>query len=369
MIPFNNFQKRYKSHKKNIDAAIGRVLKRGWFVSGPELAQFEVSFAKYLGVKHVVGVHSGTDALFLSLRALEIGVGDEVITVAHTATPTISAIRLTGATPVFVDIDERTYNINPQLIEEKINKKTKAIIPVHLYGYPAELNKVLRIAKKHNLFVVEDCAQATGAEYCGKKVGTRGHINAFSFYPTKNLGTFGDGGAISTNDRKLADRVRMLRQYGETERYKNKIEGINSRLEEVQSAVLNWGLPKLNAWNRTRAKIAARYIKELSHLPVLFQLDADTVHSPVWHLFVIRTKKRDALKKFLDIKGIGTGVHYPIPVHLQEAYRFLGYKRGDLPVTEKIVGEILSLPIYPEFEEKDQKKVCLTVSLFFNSSK
>jgi len=369
MIPLNNFQVRYQENKKSIDSALHRVLRRGWYVSGPELLRFESSFAKYLDVKHVVGVHSGTDAIFLSLRALGVGMGDEVITVAHTATPTISAIRLTGATPVFVDIDEHTYNIDPRQIESRITKRTKVIIPVHLYGYPADLEPIMRLAKKHKLFVVEDCAQASGAQYKNSKVGTVGHINAFSFYPTKNLGTFGDGGAIATNDRVLAERVKMIRQYGETERYKNKVEGINSRLEELQSAILNWGLPKLNGWNKSREKIAKFYIKELSALPLLFQPQRDHECIPVWHLFVIRTKHRDALKKYLKESGVDSGIHYPTPVHLQDAYRFLGYKKGDLPVTEKIVTEILSLPIYPELSEKGQRRVCLCIASFFEELK
>lgn len=361
----NNFVRRYQANKKAIDRAVGGVLRSGWFVMGPELAKFEHSFAKYLGVKHVVGVHSGTDALYLALRALGVGAKDEVITVAHTATPTASAIRLTGATPVFVDIDEQTYNIDPALIERAITKRTKVILPVHLYGYPAEMDAIMRIAKKYRIFVLEDCAQATGATYKGKKVGTFGHINAFSFYPTKNLGTFGDGGAVATNDAKLAERVRWIRQYGETERYKNKVEGINSRLEELQASLLNWGLPKLGGWNKKRAHIAARYGKALAGLPLVLPRVGDKKNIHAWHLFVVRTKKRDALKKYLAKKGIATSIHYPIPIHLQEAYRFLGYKRGDLPVTERIVDVILSLPISPELTTGEQHTIIGDITGFF----
>lgn len=364
-IPMNDFRRRYAENKKAIDRAIGGVLQSGWFVMGPELARFERAFARHLGVKHVVGVHSGTDALYLALRALGVGVGDEVITVAHTATATVSAIRLTGAIPAFVDIDEATFNMDVDQIERKITSKTKVILPVHLYGYPAEMDTIMRIAKKHKLFVLEDCAQAVGATYKGKKVGTMGHVSAFSFYPTKNLGTFGDGGAVATKDAKLAERVRWIRQYGETERYKNKIEGINSRLEELQAAILNWGLPKLGEWDKKRVEVAARYMKALKGLPLGLPYAGDKKSTHVWHLFILRTKKRDELKKFLVKKGIATGIHYPTPVHLQEAYRFLGYEIGDLPVTEKIVDEILSLPISPELSRAEQDCIVSSIKKFF----
>lgn len=364
-IPMNNFVRRYRAHKRAIDRAIGSVLQSGWFVMGPELAKFEVAFARFLGVKHVVGVHSGTDALYLALRALGVGAGDEVITVAHTATPTISAIRLTGATPVFVDIDEATFNMDTAEIERKITPKTKVVLPVHLYGYPAEMNTIMRIARKHKLFVLEDCAQALGATHSGRKVGTFGDINAFSFYPTKNLGTFGDGGAVATNDPDLAERVKWIRQYGETERYKNKVEGINSRLEELQVAILNWGLQKLGGWNKKRVQVAERYTKGLKGLALQLPVRGDKNNTHVQHLYVVRSKKRDALKKYLAEHSIATGVHYPIPVHLQEAYRFLGYKKGDLPVTEKIVDEILSLPIFPELTTKEQEAVVEATKEFF----
>ncbi|OGZ08557.1 MAG: hypothetical protein A3D65_04865 [Candidatus Lloydbacteria bacterium RIFCSPHIGHO2_02_FULL_50_13] len=368
-VPTNNFKRRHRDNKRAIDAAISRVLNRGWFVMGPELAKFETAFARYLGVKHVVGVHSGTDALYLALHALGVGVGDEVITVAHTATPTVSAIRLSGATPVFVDIDEQTFNMNVRQVERKITKKTKVILPVHLYGYPADMDAIMRVAKAHKLFVLEDAAQATGAIYGRKKVGTIGHINAFSFYPTKNLGTFGDGGAIATNDLKIAEYVRWIRQYGETERYKNKVEGVNSRLEELQAAILNWGLSKLGGWNKKRIQIAARYTKGLGGLPLVLPQAGNTKTTHAWHLYVIRTKKRYALKKYLAAKGIATGIHYPTPIHLQEAYRFLGHKKGYLPITEKVVGEILSLPIYPELTAKEQDYVILTIKKFFGIDK
>ncbi|OGZ05569.1 MAG: hypothetical protein A3C93_05305 [Candidatus Lloydbacteria bacterium RIFCSPHIGHO2_02_FULL_54_17] len=367
-IPMNNFVRRYRANKRAIDRAVGGVLQSGWFVMGPELAKFERAFARYLGAKHVLGVHSGTDALYLALRALDVGLGDEVITVAHTATPTASAIRLAGATPVFVDIDEKTFNIDPKLIERAITKRTKVILPVHLYGYPADMGEIMRIAKKHKLFVLEDCAQAAGATWRGRKVGTFGHINAFSFYPTKNLGTFGDGGAVATDDPKLSERVRWIRQYGETERYKNKVEGINSRLEELQASVLNWGLPKLAGWNKKRAAIAKRYLQGLRGLPSVLPYAGGGGGTHVWHLFVVRTKRRDALKEFLAKKGVATGIHYPIPIHLQEAYRFLGYKKGDLPVTERVVGEILSLPIFPEMTREEQEKVIREIKGFFGGS-
>lgn len=366
-IPTNDFARRYRAHKKVIDRAIATVLASGRFVMGPELAKFEKRFALEVGTRHALGVHSGTDALYLALKALGVGAGDEVITVAHTATPTVSAIRLAGATPVFADINAATYNMDPAGIGERITAKTKVILPVHLYGYPAEMGEIMKIARKHKLFVLEDCAQAMGAMHQGRNVGTFGEISAWSFYPTKNLGTFGDGGAVATDDERLAERVRMIRQYGEVERYKNKLEGVNSRLEEIQTAVLNWGLPKLPAWNKSRQKIALRYIKELRGLPIALPFAGDKNHKHAWHLFVIRTERRDELQKHLKERGIETGVHYPTPIHLQEAYRFLGYKKGDLPVSERATEEILSLPIFPELTSKEQSVVIGAIKDFFRS--
>lgn len=363
VVPLNDFKRKYRENKKAIDRAIKRVLESGWFILGPEVKAFEESFAKYLGARHAIGVHSGTDAIAVALMALGVKAGDDVITVAHTATPTIAAIRQTGATPVFVDIDEATLAIDPGLIEAKITARTKAIVPVHLYGHPADMSTIMDIAGKHRLAVVEDCAQASGASWRGKKLGTWGTIGAFSFYSTKNLGTFGDGGAAVTDDPALAERMRRIRQYGESERYKSVIEGINSRLQVFQAAILNANIPHLDRWNRARKRIAARYQKGLAGLPLVLPSDSNGEH--VWHLFVVRTDRRDALKSYLADYRIETGIHYPTPVHLQEAYRFLGYKKGDLPVTEKIAGEILSLPISPELTATEQQLVIKTIRQFF----
>lgn len=365
MIPFNDFQKKYQRNKKAIDKAILRVFERGWFILGEEGREFEKKFAAYIGVEHVFGVNSGTDAIALGLRALGIGRGDEVITTPHTATPTVAAIRMAGAMPVFVDIDPRTYNIDPKLIESAITKKTKAILPVHLYGYPAEMDAIMKIAKKHKLFVVEDVAQATGAKYKGKMLGTFGDVACFSFFPTKNLGAFGDAGAIATSTTAIAERVRQLRNYGEVAKYKNAVEGVNSRLDELQAALLSWSLTKLDTWNKRRTIIAGIYTKAFKDLPLVIPSVGDDAHTPVWHLYVVRTKERDALQKYLKKKEIVTHVHYPMPVHRQEAYRQLGYQEGRLPQSEAACTEILSLPIDPELSLKDQRFIIKVIKEFF----
>ena len=365
MIPFNNFKKKYKENKSGIDAAIKRVLESGWFILGKELENFEKNLANCLGVKYAIGVNSGTDALFLSLKAIGIGEGDEVITVANTATPTISAIRMTGAIPVFVDIDEQSFNIEPSLIEKKITKKTKAILPVHLYGRPAKMDDILKIAKKYKLKIIEDVAQAIGAEFKNKPVGSFGNAAAFSFYPTKNLGAFGDAGAVATNDKRIAEAVIQLRNYGEISKYNNKIEGINSRLDEIQAALLNFGLERLNKWNKKRQRLASIYLKELQGLPIQLPKGQDKDYFPVWHLFVIKTAKRDELQKFLDKNGVKTAIHYPLPVFSQPAYKFLGYHGNDLPATSSAAKRILSLPIYPELEEKEVVNICNLIRKFY----
>lgn len=360
-----DFKRLYAKHSREIDRTLKRVFKRGLFIFGPELVQFEKSFARYLGVKYVVGVNSGTDALFLALRALDVGAGDEVITVSHTATPTVSAIRMAGATPVFVDVNAHDYVIDTELIERSITNRTKAIVPVHLYGFAASLQKVRSIAHKHGLKVVEDVAQAAGGSYRGKKFGAHGNVGCFSFYPTKNLGAFGDAGAVATNSKHVADLVRSLRVYGERKKYENIREGVNSRMVELQAALLNWGLPKLDDWNRIRVRLAALYQKELAGLPLQLPPRRDDDVEPVWHLFVVRTKHRDKLKAHLKNHGIISLVHYPIPVHRQEAYRFLGYSDRDLPVTAQLSEEVLSLPLHTEMTEKEVRRVCCVVRDFY----
>lgn len=365
MIRSVNLKRRYRVYKEEIERAICLVLKNGWFILGKELEKFENNYSRFLGVKYAVGVNSGTDAIFLGLKALGISTGDEVITVANTATPTVSAIRMTGAVPVFVDINENDFNMNTGLIEGKINKSTKVILPVHLYGYPADMAEIKKIAQKYELIVIEDAAQAQGACYMKKYVGGIGDIGCFSFYPTKNLGAFGDAGAVVTNARTLAERVKQLRNYGEIEKNRNVREGVNSRLDEIQASVLNWGLRKLCLWNKKRDKIAHIYRQELAGLPIVMPPFHNRRKRGVYHQFVIRCEERDKLKKYLLKKGVETLIHYPKPIYEQPAYQFLGYSAKELPVTKRVVERILSLPIYPELREDEVLKVCQVIKSFY----
>lgn len=365
MIRFIDFNRKYLRYKKDINVSVERVFKRGWFIAGPERADFEKNFSKYLGVKHVIGVNSGTDSLAISLKAIGVKSGDEVITTSHTATPTVSAIRIAGATPVFIDIDEKTLNINPALIQKKITSKTKVIMPVHLYGYPAEMDVIKKIATENRIFVVEDACQAHGASFRGEKLGTIGDVGCFSFYPTKNLGAFGDAGAIATNDAKIAEKARLLRNFGESGRYQNKIEGVNSGMDELQAAFLNWEIKELDKWNKERAVIAGEYLRALKNLPLKLPPPGNHVFNRVWHLFVIQTENRDALKEFLKKHEIETLIHYPTPIFKQEAYRFLGYKAKDLPLTTKIHDKILSLPLYPDLKISEVRFVCNSIKKFY----
>jgi len=368
MIKYLDFKKKYNLYRKEIISVLDKVFKRGWFILGPELERFENKFAKYLGVKYVIGVNSGTDAIFLALKSLGIGRGDEVITVANTAVATVSAIRMTGAIPVFVDINEKTFNINPDLIEAKISKRTKAILPVHLFGYPAEMERILYLAKKHNLKVVEDACQSHGAEYKNKKTGTIGDIGSFSFYPTKNLGAFGDTGAVVTNNKILALKIKAMRNYGEISKFYNKVEGINSRLDEIQAALLNWSLDKLDDWNKKREKIAELYLNNLEKLPVKLPLTSDKNVKRIWHIFNIRVKQRNRLRDFLLKNKVQTMIHYPRPIFEQPVYRYLGYTAKDLPFTKKLSRETLSLPMFPELTEKEVIRICKIISIFFKNN-
>lgn len=354
MIQCSNPLAQYLARKEEIDRAVAKVLSGGWYVLGEEVKTFEKEFAEYLGVQHGVGVGSGTEALHLALRATGIGPGDEVITVSHTAVATVAAIQLAGAKPVFVDIEKDLYTLDPAKIEAAITSRTKAIVPVHLYGQPAELDQIISIAKKHKLLVIEDCAQATGAEYRGKKIGSFGDLACFSFYPTKNLGAIGDGGMVVTNSEKLAEKARLLREYGWRERYVSEEAGWNSRLDELQAAILRVKLRRLDEDNMRRQKLAEIYFQGLKELEmVLPQKRANCSH--VFHLFVVGLRKRDDLQKHLRQKEIGALVHYPVPVHLQPAYR--RFFRDKLPVTVKTASEILSLPIYPELSAADVQRV------------
>ena len=360
-IPFNDLTRQYKSIEHTADRAVKKVLESGWFILGKNLEKFEEEFADFVGKKYGVGVASGTDALFLALLSFGIKKGDEIITVPNTAIPTIAAISATGAVPVLVDIND-FYTVDVSKIEEKITEKTKAIIPVHLYGQPCQMDLILNIAKKHNLFVIEDCAQSHGAEYKGKKVPA-GDIGCFSFYPTKNLGAYGDGGMIVTDNKKISQKLKLLRNYGETKRFTHVIKGYNSRLDEIQAAILRIKLKYLDRWNNQRRKIAKSYSELLEDFVSTPEEDKDNRH--VYHLYVIRTENRDKLKDYLSSKGIGTAIHYPIPAHLQKGYSDLGYKKGKFKTCEKFSKEILSLPLFPELSNKEIEYICSNIKKFF----
>lgn len=362
-IPLVNLKRQYKGIKKEIDDAIKRVLNETSFIMGDDVVRFEKEFAEYLGVNHCVGVSSGTDALHLALLSLGVGKGDEVITTPHTFIATSEAITMCQATPVFVDIDPNSYNIDPAKIEARISKKTKAILPVHIYGQPAEMDPILKIAKRHNLFVLEDCAQAHGAEYKGKKVGTFGEVSIFSFYPGKNLGCYGDGGAVVTDNPAIAEKVRLLMNHGRTEKYIHQILGYGNRLDTIQAAVLRVKLRKLNKWNVRRQAIANQYNNYLAKLPL--KLPAQPKNTkPVYHIYSVLLKNRDRIQDKLKSAGIESGIHYPLPLHLQPAFSYLGYNKGSFPVAEKVSRETLSLPIFPEMRTDEINYICRLISKF-----
>jgi dTDP-4-amino-4,6-dideoxygalactose transaminase len=356
MILCSNPKAQYQAHKQEIDAALARVLSGGWYILGQEVKAFEEEFAAYCGVKYGVGVGSGTEAVHLALRACDIGPGDEVITVAHTAVATVSAIELCGATPVMVDVEPDYFTIDPEKVRAAITARTKAIVPVHIYGQPAELGAILELGKKHGVRVIEDCAQAHGATYQGKRVGSWGDVGCFSFYPTKNLGALGDGGLVVTNDTRLAENLRLLREYGWAERYVSHTVGFNSRLDEIQAAVLRCKLRHLDADNATRLRLADSYDNALRELSLtLPKRRAGAAH--VFHLYVVRTPGRDRVLAQLRKDGVGALIHYPVPVHSQPAYRHRGRGEGSLPVTERAAREILSLPMYPELAPNELEAV------------
>ncbi len=344
-IPFVSFLPMENELKGDLCAAFERVFKRSWYIEGAEDKAFEEAFADYCGRNSCIGVGNGLDALMLALKALGVGSGDEVIIPSNTFIATALAATYVGAKPVLVEPDIRTFNINPALIESAITEKTKAIMPVHLYGQPCDMDPIMEIANRHHLFVVEDCAQAHGATYKGRKVGTFGHAAGFSFYPGKNLGALGDAGACVTNDRTLADRVRALGNYGSDYKYHHIYPGHNSRLDELQAAFLAAKLPHLERMNAERRRIAAMYTDGIHNPDVITPCVMDNV-TPVWHIYGIRTTKRDALEKYLNEKGIGTNKHYPISIHLQECYKDLNIPQGALPIAEEISRTELSLPMY-----------------------
>ncbi|MBI5971505.1 MAG: DegT/DnrJ/EryC1/StrS family aminotransferase [Deltaproteobacteria bacterium] len=343
--------------KDDLDAAYRRVMESGSFILGKEVEAFEAEFASYCGVKHCIGVGNGLDALHLILRACGIGEGDEVIVPANTFIATWLAVSYSGATPVPVEPDERTCNINPELIEKAITKKTKAIMPVHLYGQCADMDAINATAKRRGLKVIEDAAQAHGAGYKGRRAGALGHAAGFSFYPGKNLGAIGDGGAVTTNDGELAEKVRLIRNYGSKVKYHNEVKGFNSRLDELQAAFLRVKLKKLDEWNGRRKQIAKRYLDALKDCAGLVLPFVPDWAEPCWHLFVARHAERDAIRAHLEKKGIGTLIHYPVPPHLSEAYADTGLKAGDFPVTEGLAKSVLSLPMGPHIEPREQADV------------
>lgn len=364
MIKFAEFGRQYNQIKVEIDEAIHRVLDSGWYILGQEGQSFEREFAGYIGSKHAVGCASGTEAIALALMALEIGLGDEVITVPNTAVPTVTGISMTGATPVLIDIEPDTLMMDVEKLKDVITERTKAIVPVHLFGSSVKMNRLMEIAQEYNIPVVEDCAQSHGSKYCENITGTFGRLAAFSFYPSKNLGCYGDGGAITTNDKILYEKLLMLRNYGQEKRYYHTINGINSRLDEIQAAILRVKLNKLDNWNNKRRFLASIYNEKLSGLPIKMLFIPQDVES-VNHLFVIRTEKRDELQEYLSNQGIQTLIHYPIPIHLQKAYSYLGYTKGAFPISEQVAKEILSLPMWPELTVPEVELIVQAIRKFF----
>ncbi len=359
-IPLIDLKAQYDTICPAIDAAIQRVIENTSFIMGKEVSDFEKAFADYCGAKHALGVSSGTSALFLTLAGYGIGAGDEVITTPFTFFATGEAISQTGARPVFVDIDPVTYNIDPARLEAAITPYTKAIMPVHLFGQPAEMDAINEIASRHHLVVIEDAAQAHGSRYKGKRAGSLGDAACFSFYPSKNLGCYGDGGAVVTDDDHLASRVRSLRDHGRINKYEHAELGYGHRLDGIQAAILGAKLPHLDGWNAGRRRLADRYAELLADTPVVTPRHLDETE-PVYHCYVIRSQHREALMDALQKQGIGIGVHYPIPLHLQPAYRFLELEAGSFPVSERASREALTLPLYAEMTDEQQDEVVATI--------
>ncbi len=368
MIQLVDLKKQYKTIQKEVQSAMKGVIENTDFILGRELQEFEKDFAKFCGSKHAIGVDSGTGALELSMHVLGVGPGDEVIVPVFTFYATASAVAAVGAKPVFVDVEDDTGNMDPAKIERAITSKTKAILPVHLFGQPVNIPEIQKIAERHKLFLVEDTAQAHGARFQNgsgswKTAGTVGILGCFSFYPGKNLGAYGDGGAVITNDDEYAGRLKLLRDYGRIGKYEHASLGYNRRLDTLQAAVLRVKLKKLAQWNKARRKNADLYDKLLNQIGVrTFKIKSFA--EPVRHVYAIRVPNRDALSAYLKEKGVATGVHYPIPLHMQQAFQYLGYKKGDFPVAEKMAQEILSLPLYPELTAAEIKKVAGHIKAF-----
>ncbi|MEI7781902.1 MAG: DegT/DnrJ/EryC1/StrS family aminotransferase [Planctomycetota bacterium] len=356
MIPFLDVGATYREVQAEIDAAIHRVLCGGQYILGPEVDAFENEWAAYCEAGHAVGVGNGFDALTLALKALDVRSGDEVIVPSNTYIATWLAVTAVGATPVPVEPDVHTYNMDPSLIAEAVTPATKAIIPVHLYGQPADLDPILELAAQRGLRVIEDAAQAHGARYKQRRIGSHGDVVCWSFFPGKNLGAFGDAGAVTTNDPDIADRIRLLRNYGSREKYMNDVAGVNSRLDPLQAAVLRAKLPHLDAWNKRRERNADFYQANLAGTELVLPHVPDWAE-PVWHLYVIQCHERDELQKQLTAGEIGTLIHYPIPPHLQLAYASMRIRRGDLPIAENLAGRVLSIPIGPHLTESERSRI------------
>jgi len=364
-VPFLSFEKTHQPHKQALMRAMERVLDSGWFIMGKELANFEQLYADFSNTKACVGVANGLDALHIALKVLGIGKGDEVIVPSNTYIASWLAVSQVGATPIPVEPNQKTYNIDPLLIEKAITSRTKAIMPVHLYGQSCEMGEIMRIAQKYNLYVVEDNAQAQGAIYDGQKTGSFGHINATSFYPGKNLGALGDAGALTTNDLELAQKAKIYRNYGSEKKYHNQEKGINSRLDELQAAILAEKLPILSEWTTERNELAHFYNDNLAGIDGLILPQVAEKATSVYHLYVIRCQKRDELQQFLAQNGVGTLIHYPIPPHLQPAYVELNYQQGDFPLAEELARTSLSLPLFVGMSEAQMKHVSDTIRSFF----
>jgi dTDP-4-amino-4,6-dideoxygalactose transaminase len=363
MIPLVDLTAQYHSIREEIDAAIHVTLESGQFILGPMVSKFEQSVAAYLGADHAIGLASGTDALVLALRALDIGAGDEVIIPAYTFFATAGTVMSVGATPVFADIDPLTYELDVSQLEVRITPRTKAIIPVHLYGHPANMDPILELARSHGLRVIEDNAQAFGATYRRKKTGSIGDIGCLSFFPTKNLGAFGDGGMAVTNNPALAERMRILRTHGWKKKYYSEEVGYNSRLDALQAAILQAKLPHVDSWNEKRRGLARRYTERLAPLGVTVPVECEWGRH-VYHLYIIRSDKRDELRAFLKQREIAAEVYYPLPPHLSTPCKKLGYKEGDFPYAERASQETLALPLYPELTAEQQNKVIAAVNQF-----
>lgn len=355
-VPFLDLQAPYRELKDDFDAAYRRVMESGWFILGPEVESFEREFAAYCGVKHCIGVGNGLDALHMILRAMDIGPGDEVIVPGNTYIASWLAVSYAGATPVPVEPDMQTYNIDPALVEQAITPRTRAIMAVHLYGQTAAMDRLAQLARQHGLQLIEDAAQAHGARYQGKLAGGFGNAAAFSFYPGKNLGALGDGGAITTDDDALAAKIRMLRNYGSEKKYIHDLQGYNSRLDELQAAFLRAKLAHLDEWNQRRSTIAGYYLEAIDGTALSLPMTAEAAE-PVWHLFVLRSKNREKVMASLADSGVGTLIHYPVPPHRQNAYAHLGLLDGSLPITEQLAREVFSIPIGPHLSLQDASYV------------